>query len=165
MQARNCWKGPGTILAGLALCAVVVLAGCTAGTTSAGGNPPPPPAPTPAPPTANVVFCDSSDSSCTPLSSASVGSARGLKISVSWSNVPAGTHSQTIVLKMPDGTNWMSQEKAFLVDETANGFASMATETPIAGTFIRMRQLTGDWTVQIYLDSDLIATRTLQFVP
>jgi hypothetical protein len=162
MQARNVNWLEKTV-AGLALCALALLAGCS-GATSAGGNPPPP-TPTPAPPTANVVFCDSSDASCTPVSTVSVGSMRGLKFSVSWSNVPAGTHSQTVVLKMPDGTNWLAQEKAFLVDETANGFAKMTTQTPIAGTFIRMRGLTGDWTVQIWLDSDLVATRTLTFVP
>ncbi len=157
------WSARGVLLAAMVCCSLTV-AGCgaagTIGLTPPGGGGSPA-----AVPAAVVSFCDSSGSSCTPASSFSVSSLRELGIVVTWSNVPPGTHAQTLTLLLPNGNVYQAIESSFLVPSGSTGPVTAVRSIPVAGTFIPQRSLTGMWAVQVSLDDQRVTSQTLRLDP
>ena len=157
------WSARGVLLAAMACCSLT-LAGCgAAGTTSI--TPPGGGGSSASAAGAVVSFCDSSGSSCTPTSSFSVNSLRELGITVTWSNVPAGTHAQTLALLLPNGNVYQAIESSFLVSSAPTGSSTVVRSIPVAGTFIPQRYLTGLWTVKVSLDDQPVTSQTLRLDP
>lgn len=148
------WRGAAAVL-----CVMVLASGCA----ETGMVPPPPPGP-PAM-SATLQVCNSTPSGCAAGASYSLETLRDLSISVSWKNVPAGTHVQTLEVLEPDGGLYVAKTRAFAIDEGADGSSATSETVPIAGTWITTRLRTGVWTVRISLDSEIVATQTVQFDP
>ncbi|MGH8700368.1 MAG: hypothetical protein ACREVR_04220 [Burkholderiales bacterium] len=148
------WMGAAAVV-----CVMLLAAGCA----ESGMVPPPPPGPPPI--SATLQVCNSTPSGCAAGASYSLETLRDLNISVSWKNVPAGTHVQTLEVLEPDGGLYVAKTLAFAIDEGADGSSATTETVPVAGTWIITRLRTGVWTVRISLDSEILATQTVQFDP
>jgi hypothetical protein len=92
-----------------------------------------------------------------PGKSISVRRVRDLKIIVWW-NV-AGSHTQRLELRSPDGALYQRLSAAFDADRVryehrgkTPTYIPVETLLPVAGTWITDYSLFGAWTVQVYLD-------------
>jgi hypothetical protein len=122
----------------------------------------------PPPPSVAVKFCDVfGDPNCTAKNVFSLRQIRDLIIWVNWQNVPTGTHTQTVTIYFgqPSSSPFTTYSNAFAINAVPVGQAQLMVDFPIAGTVISQRQLTGTWTVQVSLDSVLMATQTFQLTP
>jgi hypothetical protein len=116
----------------------------------------------PTPPNAALTFCESGYSDCSPASSFSVSTVRDVKINVAWENVPAGNHVQKLEILVPSGGLYQQATTAFAIpDDSTEPFVAMRS-LPVAGTWIQQRQITGEWTVRVSLDGQVIASQTVQ---
>jgi hypothetical protein len=112
-------------------------------------------------PSAQILFCDTPGTSCSPASSFSVSKLRDLNIVVRWSHLSSGNHEQILlVLRTADGP-YQSFHRGFLVAPESDGSFSTSDALPVAGTWIVQRSLTGPWTVQASLDGRIVATQTV----
>lgn len=147
-----------------ALLLVAGICGCAVMPQSQGSDPGSPSG-NAAQPAAQIVFCDSPGTSCSPATSFSVSKLRDLNIVVNWSNLPPGNHAQLLsVLHTANGL-YQSFHNAFLVSPEAGGSFSTSDALPVAGTWIVQRSLTGTWTVQASLDGQIVATQTVTLTP
>src|SRR5580700_6632143 len=92
-------------LAALVLFAATGFSGCQM--TSANGGTPPPAAPT-----ATFSFCDAEAPSCSNETSFSATATRDLEVKVSWENIPAGNHVQTLEILIPGGGLYQQTQMA-----------------------------------------------------
>jgi hypothetical protein len=145
-------------LAAVVFLVAVQFSGCQM--TSANGGTPPPVAPS-----ATFSFCDKEAASCDNETSFSATATRDLEVKVSWQNVPAGSHVQTLEILLPGGNLYQQTQMAFGVDQSS-GEPLVAIQTlPVAGTWIQQRHLMGEWTARVSLDGQLIATQTVELTP
>lgn len=148
----------GVALIAVALLALFATAGCQMASSGGGGTPPPPAS-------ATISVCNDGTPNCPSAASFSVAALRDLVISVTWDNVPAGHHVQTVALLLPSGDPYQQSDLAFLIADGAAGAFSSARIVPVAGTSIPQRQLTGAWSVQASLDGQPVASLPLEFTP
>ncbi len=153
-DATNAFIATGVVLIAAALSA------CQAGPTSAGGaNPPPQPA------SAIVSFCDDGTPDCTPAMSFSVSSLRDLVITVAWENLTPGNHVQQLEIDIPAGGPFQVTNSAFLIPDSSSGSFATTRILPVDGTWIRQRQITGQWTMRVSLDGQAITTQAVELNP
>ncbi len=156
--ARRAW---GTGLLGCAvLCLVAGFAACQTGMTSGsggGGNPPPT--------DATISFCDDGEGACTPATSFSVASLRDLVINVNWENLSAGNHTQMLEVLQPSGGLYQASQSSFLVGDASQSSLTMTRSVPVAGAWISLRRMTGEWSVRVSLDGKAITSQTVQINP
>lgn len=153
------WRETKILLLLCVLLAALGTSSCMGNSTSANGGPPPPI------PSAAISFCDDGTASCTPANSFSVASLRDLVININWENLPDGNHLQSLEILIPGGGLYQSTETAFLTESPSPHTFSAMRLLPVAGTWISQRQITGDWTVRVSLDGQLIATEMVQLNP
>ncbi len=119
----------------------------------------------PIPPSAAFTFCQSGFSDCSPASSFSVSMVGDVRINVAWENVPAGNHVQKLEILVPSGGLYQQTSIAFAISGgSTQPFVAMRS-LPVAGTWIQQRKITGEWTVRVSLDGQLITSQTLQLTP
>ncbi|HYN16285.1 MAG TPA: hypothetical protein VES66_10920 [Terriglobales bacterium] len=68
---------------------------------------------------------------------------------MNWRNA-AGKHTQQIKFLLPKGETYQIMETKF------EGNGPQSSVLPVAGTWIQAKELTGRWTVQVYLDGQLV---------
>jgi hypothetical protein len=148
----------------LGIAAILLIAvgssSCMGSSTANGGGPPPPLVPG-----AIFTFCDDGSPECTPATSFSVAELRDLVIKVSWENIPTGNHLQTLEIMIPGGGLYQSTQNAFLTDSSSSGSFAATRILPVAGTWIQLRQITGDWTVRVSLDGQVVASEMVALNP
>jgi hypothetical protein len=116
-------------------------------------------------PAAQILFCDTPGTSCSPASSFSVSKLRDLHIVVKWSNLSLGNHEEILVVLYTDNGPYQSFHRGFLVAPESNGAFSSSDALPVAGTWIVQRSLTGLWTVEASLDGHIVASQTVTLTP
>jgi hypothetical protein len=152
------WKNS-ILLAVVVLFAALQFSGCQM--TSADGGPPPPPAPA----TATFLFCDKEAPSCDNETSFSATSTRDLEVKVSWQNVPAGSHVQTLEILLPGGNLYQQTQMAFGVEQGSSEPLVAIQTLPVAGTWIQQRHMMGEWTARVSLDGQVVASQTVELTP
>ena len=150
--------GSTLLLAVLVLLAAIGFSGCQM--TSADGGPP-----AAAPPSATFSFCDKEASGCSGETSFSVAATLDLEVKVSWQNVPAGNHVQTLEILIPGGNLYQQTQMAFGVPQGETEPLVAIQTLPVAGTWIQQRQMIGEWTARVSLDGQVVATQTVQLTP
>jgi hypothetical protein len=151
------------VAARLAIAALFCAAGLAAGCAGSSMTQTPLP-PVPAV-SAVIQVCNNTPAGCAASAAFSLADLRDLAINVAWSNVPEGTHTQTLAVLEPGGGLYEAKTQAFAIPDGSNGSVDTAETLPVAGTWITQRARTGAWTVQISLDSEIVATKTVQFDP
>jgi hypothetical protein len=151
------WKNS-ILLAGVVLLAALQFSGCAM--TSADGGPPPP-----VPATATFLFCDKEAPSCDNESSFSTTATRDLEVKVSWQNVPAGNHVQTLEILLPGGNLYQQTQMAFGVEQGSSEPLVAIQTLPVAGTWIQQRHMLGEWTARVSLDGEVVASQTVELTP
>ena len=144
------------------LLAVIFLAGMNFSAcqmTSADGGTPP------AAPTATFTFCDHEASSCEAGATFSAAATRDLEVEVSWQNVPAGNHVQTLELLAPGGNLYQQTQTAFEAPEGSTDPLVSIQTLPVAGTWIQQRNIMGEWTARVSLDGQVISTQMVELTP
>jgi hypothetical protein len=140
-------------------CLAMGLAGCAnTGTTQTTQ-------PAPQPTSAMVQVCDSTPSGCAAGTAFSLATLRDLQISVSWSHVPTGTHTQTLEVLEPGGGLYQATTQAFAIDQDPDGPATTLETLPVSGTWMTERGRTGAWSLRISLDNVPYATQQVQLNP
>lgn len=119
----------------------------------------------PAAPSATFSFCDNEASGCSGETSFSTAATRDLEVKVSWQNVPAGNHVQTLEILIPSGDLYQQTQMAFGVAQVSTEPLVAIQTLPVAGTWIQQRSMTGEWTARVSLDGQVIATQTVQLTP
>ncbi|MGB8523062.1 MAG: hypothetical protein WCD43_08855 [Candidatus Acidiferrales bacterium] len=150
--------GSTLLLAVLVLLAAIGFSGCQM--TSADGGPP-----AAAPPSATFSFCDKEASGCSGETSFSVAATLDLEVKVSWQNVPAGNHVQTLEILIPGGNLYQQTQMAFRVPQDSTEPLVAIQTLPVAGTWIQQRHIMGEWTARVSLDGQVVATQTVQLTP
>jgi hypothetical protein len=140
------------------LLAAIGFSGCQM--TSADGG-----TPAAAPPSATFSFCDKEASGCSGETSFSTAATRDLEVKVSWQNVPAGNHVQTLEILIPGGNLYQQTEMAFGVPQGSTEPLVAIQTLPVAGTWIQQRHMMGEWTARVSLDGQVVATQTVQLTP
>ncbi len=119
----------------------------------------------PAAPAATFSFCDHEASECEAGATFSVAATRDLEVEVSWQNVPAGNHVQTLEILAPGGNLYQQSQTPFEAPKAStNPLVSIQT-LPVAGTWIQQRNIMGEWTARVSLDGQVIATQTVELTP
>ncbi len=127
--------------------------------------------PAPATPSVAVHFCSNdpyNGSVCDPVNNAfDINTTRDVTILSELSNV-TGAHTEELRFILPNGDLYQSMTTTF--DTTTGQGLQPDTELPtvsnilpVAGTWIQMRAIRGAWTVQVYLDGQLMNSYTLNF--
>jgi nitrous oxide reductase accessory protein NosL len=112
---------------------------------------------------ATVDLCGRTSQGCSPSgASVSMAAARDLVINVSWTNVPAGTHTQTLEVIEPDGGLYEAKTQAFAIEDSSSGSVQTEEVLPLSGTAIAQRQLLGPWTLRVSLDTTMSVSQTVQ---
>jgi hypothetical protein len=150
--------GNSIFLAAVVLFAALQFSGCQM-TSADGGTPPP------AAPSATFSFCDKEAPSCDNETSFSATATRDLEVKVSWQNVPAGSHVQTLEILLPGGNLYQQTQMTFGVQQGFDQPMVAIQTLPVAGTWIQQRHLLGQWTARVSLDGQLIATQTVELTP
>ena len=75
----------------------------------------------PASPMATFVFCDHQASNCENAATFSMAATRDLEIEVSWQNVAAGNHVQTLEILAPGGNLYQQTQTAFEAPAISTG--------------------------------------------
>jgi hypothetical protein len=145
------------LLASSLVLATMGFSGCQT-QSMGGGNPPPVLA-------ATISLCDDGISGCPTSNSFSAAAMRDLVIKVGWENLPAGNHVQTTEILIPGGGLYQSTRTAFLIEDGAPGSLTTKRILPVAGTWIPQRQITGNWSVRVSLDGQIIASQTVELNP
>jgi hypothetical protein len=123
------------------------------------------PAPQPQPVQASVTVCNRTPSGCTSGASFSLGTLRDLAVNADWSNVPAGTHTQTTEILEPGGGLFEVKSQAFAIADNSDGTVQTEEIVPVSGTMITERRITGAWKVRVSLDTTMSVTQTVQLDP
>jgi hypothetical protein len=141
---------------------VLISCGCAGASM---GPAPQMPAPQPPPVQASVTVCSRTPSGCTSAASFSLGTLRDLAVNAAWSNVPAGTHTQTTEILEPGGGLFEVKSQAFAIADISDGTAQTEEIVPVSGTMITQRRITGAWKVRVSLDTTMSVTQTVQLDP
>ena len=159
IPTKNKRRGSKMLAASALLLATVGFSACQM-TSADGGKPMPA-----APPSATFSFCDNEASGCSGETSFSTAATRDLEVKVSWQNVPAGNHVQTLEILIPSGDLYQQTQMAFGVAQGSTEPLVAIQTLPVAGTWIQQRSMTGEWTARVSLDGQVIATQTVQLTP
>jgi len=116
-------------------------------------------------PTATFTFCDHAASNCEAEATFSVAATRDLEVEVSWQNVPAGSHVQTLEILVPGGNLYQQTQTAFAAPEGSTDPLVSIQTLSVAGTWIQQRNIMGKWTARVSLDGQVIATQTVELTP
>ena len=117
------------------------------------------------PPTATFTFCDKEATGCSGETSFSTAATRDLEVKVSWQNVPAGNHVQTLEILLPGGNLYQQTQMAFGVPQGSTEPLVAIQILPVAGTWIQQRKMMGEWTARVSLDGQVIATQRVELTP
>jgi hypothetical protein len=147
-----------TMLPAFVLLAVIGFSACQMTSADRG-------TPAAAPPTATFSFCDKEAAGCSGETSFSTAATRDLEVKVSWQNVPAGNHVQTLEILIPGGNLYQQTQMAFGVTQGSTEPLVAIQVLPVAGTWIQQRHIMGEWTARVSLDGQVVATQTLQLTP
>ena len=158
-QPNTRWNRRNTFEIAAVLLLAVGSAGCMGSSSANGGGPPP------LVPSAAFTFCDDGGPNCKPATSFSVASVRDVVIKVSWDNLPAGNHVQTLEIMIPGGGLYQATQTAFLTDSSSSGLFAATRVLPVAGTWIQQRQMTGNWLVRVSLDDQVVASQVVALNP
>jgi len=143
----------------LATAAVLALSACAFDSNSNSGDPPA------APPAAGTIsICNRTESGCASASAYSLSTLRDLSVTVNWSHVSEGTHTQTLEFLDPKGGLFDVRNVAFAVS-SADGSAQTNVILPIAGTFLTQRSTTGQWSVRVSLDGQSAQVQNVDLQP
>lgn len=112
-----------------------------------------------------VRVCDSLTPGCSGESSISLGVLHDLQVSVDWTNMPGGTHSQQVAFLLPNGVVYQTVSHGFAVPDGTLGSLTVSDGMAVAGTYITRRQMTGNWTVQVSLDGAVIGSQQVTLEP
>jgi hypothetical protein len=123
------------------------------------------PTPQAQPVQARVTLCNRTPSGCASGASFSLATLRDLAINVDWSNVPAGTHTQTTEILEPSGGLFEVKSQAFAIADNSSGTVQTEEILPVSGTWIKQRRVTGAWKVRVSLDTTMSVTQTVQVDP
>ena len=104
------------------------------------------------PPSASVSICNQTEAGCASANAYSLSTVRDLSVTVTWSHVAEGTHTQTLEFLDPKGGLFSVRNTSFSVNAD-NSNAQTSVLLPIAGTFITQRAITGQWAVRVTLDT------------
>ncbi|HEV3374990.1 MAG TPA: hypothetical protein VG051_04750 [Candidatus Acidoferrum sp.] len=149
-------------LAAAMAAAVLVSCGCAGAAMGPSTQTPTPPA---QPAQASVTVCNRTPSGCASEASYSLGTLRDLAINVAWSNLRAGTHTQTTEILEPSGGLFEVKSQAFAIDDNSNGTMQTEEILPVSGTWITQRRVAGAWKVRVSLDTTMSVTQTVQVDP
>jgi hypothetical protein len=116
-------------------------------------------------PSATFSFCDKEASGCNGETSFSAAATRDLEVKVSWQNVPAGNHVQTLEILIPGGNLYQQTQMAFVVPQGSTEPLVAIQTLPVAGTWIQQRHMMGEWTARVSLDGQVVASQTVQLTP
>jgi hypothetical protein len=119
----------------------------------------------PAAPTATFTFCNHEASECEAGANFSVAATRDLEVEVSWQNVPAGNHVQTLEILAPAGNLYQQTQTPFQAPESSTPPLVSIQSLPVTGTWIQQRNILGEWTARVSLDGQVIATQTVELTP
>ena len=156
---KKCFKNMILLAAALVLSSIGFCA-CQMGMTSADGG-----TPAVSPPSATFVFCDKEASGCSGETTFSAAATRDLEVKVSWKNVPAGNHVQTLEILLPGGNLYQQTQMAFGVQQGSSEPLVAIQTLPVAGTWIQQRNMMGEWTARVSLDGQVVTTQTLELTP
>jgi hypothetical protein len=148
------------LLAGAVALISIGFSACQMAMTSADGG-----TPAVSPPSATFLFCDKEASGCSGETSFSAAATRDLEVKVSWKNVPAGNHVQTLEILLPGGNLYQQTQMAFGVPQGSNEPLVAIQTLPVAGTWIQQRNMMGEWTARVSLDGQVVTTQTLELTP
>ncbi|MGH9709591.1 MAG: hypothetical protein ACRD37_03485, partial [Candidatus Acidiferrales bacterium] len=96
-------------------------------------------------PAVSVIFCDNSNAGCVGDSTFSASALRDLNIVVTWKNLSAGHHAQTLNIVHPGGGLYQMFYTSFLTDKSSAGSQTTTDALPVAGTWIVQRSMLGEW--------------------
>ena len=125
-------------------------------------------------PAASIFFCENNNVQCrTDLNRFDLASIRDLYVFAAWKQV-SGAHTQKIRFLLPDGnlyqvletkftTQAVSQTQGVQAAVPSRGEPTVVAMLPVAGTHITQRALVGTWTVELFLDGNLITRTQLVF--
>ena len=85
-----------------------------------------------------------------------IDQVHALTVIVNWRNA-AGKHTQQVKFLLPKGETYQIMETKF------EGNGPQSSVLPVAGTWIQAKELTGKWTVQVYLDGQLVTQSGFTF--
>jgi len=88
-----------------------------------------------------------------------------LEVKISWENVPAGNHVQTLEILIPGGNLYQQTQMAFFVPQGSTEPLVAIQTLPVAGTWIQQRHMLGEWTTRVSLDGQVVATETVELTP
>lgn len=154
LRMRWNWGTPASLLA-----AVALAAGCAGGVVSQTATAPPAAA------SVTVQVCDSANSSCTGADSLSIAKVRDIAVTANWSNLAAGTHTQTVEVVLPNGDLYQELGTPFSVPDMPNGPQAVVMHIPVAGTWITQRELTGKWNVRLSADGQIFSAQSFELQP
>lgn len=124
-----------------------------------GGNGMAPPA------VATLSICNRTASGCSGSASYSLAAIRDLSVDVRWSHLTEGTHTQTVELLEPGGGSYQVQYSSFAIDNPGDGSVQANAVFPVAGSWITVRGITGNWSVRVSLDGQNVSTQPVDFQP
>jgi hypothetical protein len=116
-------------------------------------------------PHASISFCAANAQDCTPAASFSAGTTKDLTIR-SWTiGVPAGNHTQILMILMPSGEEYPETRIGFRVPDGSKDAIPEMRTIPLGELRNEQKHLTGSWTVQVLLDGRLLSTDTFEMKP
>jgi len=116
-------------------------------------------------PHASISFCAANAQDCTPAASFSAGTTKDLTIR-SWTiGVPAGNHTQILMILMPSGEEYPETRIGFRVPDGSKDAIPEMRTIPLGELRNEQKHLTGSWTVQVLLDGKLLSTDTFEMKP
>ena len=85
-----------------------------------------------------------------------IDQVHALSVHVHWRNA-AGQHTQQVKFLLPKGETYQVMETKF------EGNGLQTSVLPVSGTWIQAKELIGRWTVQVYLDGQLVTRSEFTF--
>ena len=116
-------------------------------------------------PHASISFCAANAQACTAAASFSAASTKELTIR-SWTiGVPAGNHTQTLMILMPNGEEYPETRIGFRVPDGSKDAVPEIRTIPVGELRSTQKRLTGSWMIRLFLDGKLISTDTFEMRP
>jgi hypothetical protein len=131
-----------------------------------------------------IFFCQTATTECRTTASAfELKRVRDLFVFVTWPGV-LGDHVQTVEFYLPDGNLYARRETPFRIQNAksraaqapgakvtgeflsiSRGVPTVITPLEVEGTYISQRALTGQWSVRVLLDGNLVAASKFSIDP
>lgn len=126
-----------------------------------------------------VFYCSVKNPRCrTGADTFALQDLRNLYVFVTWPGLK-GKHVQVVEFVLPDGHLYERKETAFKLGGKkkgkkkkakpwlikSRGARGVVTVLPVAGTFITQHNLSGTWTIRVFLDGELVQLSQFTLVP